>query len=129
APRVAAEEPPRRLQRSPDEAVLAECVEGVLRAGRVVLARPGRHEAAEREAVSVDEPDPDVPHGNRLGVSPAARCTLALAPRTARSPARLLAHSPAPLPEPVEAARLDRLGKPRPCDQHVVLAGRNPLEH
>src|SRR4051812_28089674 len=53
APRVAAQEPPGRQRRSPDEALRAQRVDGVVRARRLVLA--GRR----KEGPEGRTPEPD----------------------------------------------------------------------
>src|SRR5437763_16684869 len=65
APRVAAEQAPCGLQRAAHEPVLAERVDRVLRARRVVLAPP-REEQPHGVPVRVDEGDRDVPHAAAL---------------------------------------------------------------
>src|SRR5690348_7690798 len=59
APRVTAQQPPAGEDDAAEEPVLAQRVDRVLRAGRVVLAA-AREEDAERVPVCVDEPDPEV---------------------------------------------------------------------
>src|SRR5215218_6339606 len=58
-PGIAAQNPPAGEDRSAHEPVVAQRVERVLRARRVVLAARGK-ERAEGVAVGVDEPDPQV---------------------------------------------------------------------
>ena len=85
-----------------NEAFAAQRVDGVLRAGRVVLARR-REERAERER---------------------GRATIAATtePVHQARPPSSCASTSSPLAEPLEAVRRDRLRQARPHDQHVVVA-------
>ena len=68
-PGVAAQEPPCREQTSFEEPMGAKCIECILRAARIVLARSRRRQQAERVAPDLDErhaevPRAEVPHAD-----------------------------------------------------------------
>ena len=88
--------------RAANEPCVSQRVERVLRAARVVLAG-AREQRPER-------PAPDV-HGSDR--------------RVLHAPPQDLVDA---LAQPVEPARLDRLGQARPGDEHVVAARRDALE-
>ena len=87
-PRVAAQDAPARQYRAAHEPELAERVDRVLRAARVVLARPGGSQEPEGEPPGVDEADACVPHEPAFSRTAAISSTSQPLPRVSAGSAR-----------------------------------------
>src|SRR3954465_3177201 len=88
APRVAAQKTPAGEGGAADQAALAQRVDRVLRAARVVLARVRRREQPERPAPRVDQADADVPHAAAFASTSSTRARSHSEPRDSTAPGR-----------------------------------------
>src|SRR4026209_492880 len=88
APRVAAKDSPAGEHAATGEAELAERVERVLRAARVVLAGPVRRQQTESPAPRVHETDSQELHERAFSSTPAPSVTSQSFPRTSAGSAR-----------------------------------------
>src|SRR5437762_14371942 len=86
-PGVAAEQPPAGEYRPLQDPVLAQSVERVLRAGRVVLAAVPQ-QRADRPAVDVDETHREVLHAAAFPSTSSTRSPSHSAPRSSAASAR-----------------------------------------